>query len=264
MYISRLRHFAGILKRELFYRLDGRNNRHCARLAARYMLPDGFRRIYHFHIRKTGGTSLNTIFLSTCGEDGKNVYTELNNATNHRVIKNDKIFQGWNPKLIRQGDFYYAFSHLPAHQIALPPKTFTITCLRDPIRRLLSLYRMLQEQIERDDQHPGLKAQKHYLRPHFVDFVDALPEWERLNQLYMFSEQMDIKQAYEAIKKCNIYFFTEDFNAGIAQINEKLRLSLRPIHLRAGKKQIVLADQDLKYLRQRLYQEYQLLALLQQ
>ncbi len=262
MYISPLRSYAGRFKRELLYRLDFANNRRCARLASYYELPGGYKRIYHYHIRKTGGTSLNTLFLSTSGEGGQKVYQELNNAFNQRIIKNGKVLLGWNPRLINQGHFFYAFSHLPAHQLSLPPKTFTITCLRDPIKRLLSLYRMLMEQVESGDNHPGLKVQKKYLKSTFLEFFNAIPEEERFNQLYMFSKSMNIDEAFKVITNCHMFFFTEQFDAGIKEINDRLGFQMKPVHLRKSKKRISLSDQDLRYLRDRLSPEYRLLSLL--
>jgi hypothetical protein len=259
MYSSPYRRFAGMLKRELFYWLDGVNRRRCARLAASYNLPGGYKRIYHYHIRKTGGTSINTMFLSLWGGDGQSRYRELNTSRNNRIIINDKVFVGWNPKMIDEGHYLYAFSHLPAHQLNLPSNTFTFTCLRDPIRRLTSLYNMLHEQQQEGGIHPGFKSQKPYLRDSFYDFVLSIPKEERFNQLFMFSKKFDIDEAVRYIKNCNVYFFSDAFNEGIEKISKELDINLTPIHLRAGRHYETIDLQMIEELKKLLEPEYRLI-----
>ena len=228
-------------------------------MASSYNLPGGFKRIYHYHIRKTGGTSINAMFLSLAGEDGQSNYRQLNSSRNHRLILDDKVFVGWNPKLINQGHYLYAFSHLPAHQLRLPPDTFTITCLRDPLKRLISLYNMLHEQKNEGGIHPGFKYQKPYLRESFYDFVHAIPEEERYNQLYMFSKRLNIDEALQTIQQCDVYFFSDAFNEGIAAINHKLGLKLTPLHIRAGHHYESMDPSSIKAVREMLKPEYCLL-----
>ena len=76
----------------------------------------GYRRIYLVHVRKTGGTSLNYMFLSTGGQDGSAVYDDINRSRPHRVVRDGRIFVGWDIDLINRGDYFYAFSHTPLHQ----------------------------------------------------------------------------------------------------------------------------------------------------
>jgi Sulfotransferase family len=259
MYSSPTRRFLGKIRRELLYWVDVSTNLKCKRMSSAYYLPDGFKRIYHFHVRKTGGTSINAMFLALTGGDGQSNYRELNSSLNHRIIDHDKVFLGWNPRLINQGHYFYAFSHLPAHQLTLPPNTFTITCLRDPIKRLTSLFNMLKEQQDEGGTHPGFKFQKPYLRESFFEFVQAVPEEERYNQLYMFSRDLDIKEAVDNIKQCNVYFFSDTFNEGIETINKKLGLRLTPIHLRAGRHSETLDAIAIKKLKKMLEPEYELI-----
>ena len=95
------------------------------KISAKYDL-NGYKRMYLVHIRKTGGTSLNNMFLALSGEDPKNLYDQLALARNHRLISNGLIYVGWNLRLINRGEYYYAFSHTPFHKLDLPEKTFTI------------------------------------------------------------------------------------------------------------------------------------------
>jgi len=47
------------------------------RQIAKYNIANKFQRIYLYHIQKTGGTSLNHMFLSLGGEDPSDVYRRL-------------------------------------------------------------------------------------------------------------------------------------------------------------------------------------------
>ncbi len=69
-------------------------NRECHELARNYDINEEFERVYLYHIRKTGGTSINHMFLSLGGEQGKEVYDSLSRSRNLRIISNDKIFVG--------------------------------------------------------------------------------------------------------------------------------------------------------------------------
>ena len=171
------------------------------------------------------------MFLSLTGDDDK-LYKKLNRSLSQRFISNDLVIQGWNPLLIERGHFFYGFSHLPRHQLKLKADTFTLTCLRDPYKRIVSLYNMLIDQVENDPLHPGLKSQKQWLGNSFSDFIDRIPKNELLNQLYIFSEDYNVDEAVKKIKALEFYFFTESFDSDILQLNKILGLNLKPMHVR--------------------------------
>ena len=154
-------------------------------LAKNYSIGDEYKRIYLFHIRKTGGTSLNQIFLGLGGEDGKDVYTKLAKTPNHRVKSDDQLFVGWNKKLIESGNYFYAFSHIPKHKLILPNNTFTITFLRDPVKRVISHYKMLYYYQVNSINHPCMKTEGAWLGECFQDFLERIPYEHLLNQLYI-------------------------------------------------------------------------------
>ena len=108
---------------------------------------NGYDRMYLVHIRKTGGTSLNNMFLSVSGYDSQALYQELANRPTHRVIRNGLVFVGWDIASINRGLYFYAFSHHPFHKLSLPERTFTFSCLRDPMKRVVSHYNMLMEAV---------------------------------------------------------------------------------------------------------------------
>lgn len=230
------------------------------RFTARYNL-NGFRRIYHIHIRKTGGTSLNHMFLDLARKTDKavDVYKELSKTKNHRATRDGKIYVGWNQKLINRGHYFYAFSHAPLHELNLPPDTFTVTVLRDPVKRVLSHYKMLVEYRDNKIEHPAMKRDGAWLGQSMDDFLDRIPKEHLLRQLYMFSSTFDIEDAYQGIKKCSHVIFTENFDTGISSLNSKLGIQLKPIHMRQSKSAPLISDEQVSRLRDMLKQEYDLI-----
>ena len=72
------------------------------RISNRYNI-NGFKRIYHIHIRKTGGTSLNYMFLATSGRRSEDIYNRLAKNPLHKIISNGNIYVGWNTECINSG-----------------------------------------------------------------------------------------------------------------------------------------------------------------
>ena len=93
----------------------------------------------------------------------------------------------------------------------------------------------------------------------FDDFLTRIPKEHLLNQLYMFSSTFNVNEAFDRIKKVSHYFLTEDFAHGIENINEKLRLNLKPIHIRKSEWNFKVQPQDLEKLADMLNKEYLLL-----
>jgi hypothetical protein len=229
-----------------------------------YVFPDGFyynisgyERIYHIHNEKTGGTSLNYIFLSQGGESGEEVYSQMLKTKGWCVISNDKIFVGWNKFLIEKGYYFYAFSHIPTHMLKIPSNTFTVTCLRDPINRFISNYKEYLTYKTKNIKHPALKHRNKFYGGSFKDYMLSVPRKLLLGQLYMFSESFNIDEAYEKIRSCSYFFFTEQFSAGINDLSSKTGLPLKTIHARKSSiENNSISDEDKIILRELLEPEY--------
>jgi hypothetical protein len=105
-------------------------------------MQEDFERIYHHHVRKTAGTSLDSSFWALGGPELELLSKqEVHAAT--EPGEGGRRFVRHDPQLIARGDYFYASSHEPAHRLEIPPNTFTITILRDPAARVISYYRYL-------------------------------------------------------------------------------------------------------------------------
>jgi hypothetical protein len=217
---------------------------------------NGYKRVYLVHIRKTGGTSLNKMFLSLSGEDSNALYTQLARTPNHRLLSNGHIYVGWNVKLINNGNYFFAFSHTPIHQLALPPKTFTVSCFRDPVKRVVSHYNMLMDFLVNKIDHPCMATEGKWLGEGFGDFLDNIPKEHLLNQLYMFSNDFNINEAVNNVQLLSHYFFSDQFDKGVNALNMKTDLNLKSIHIRKAKHQSQISEHDLGRLREILDKEY--------
>ena len=223
---------------------------------------NGYDRIYFIHIRKTGGTSLNHMFLSLGDNDPGKLYEELSRKPDHRIVRREKIFVGWNKKYINEGKYYYAFSHNPIYNLELPMNTFTVTIFRDPVKRVLSHYKMLLEYHENNIYRSDFEKEAEWLGDSFEDFVDRIPKEHLMNQLWMFSKSFNVSEAYERVQKVSHCFFAADFEKGITRLNEKLGLELKSLHIRKTSIQANVTNNALELLREMLTDEYRFLGLL--
>jgi hypothetical protein len=219
----------------------------------------GYKRVYLVHIRKTGGTSLNNMFLSLSGEDSNTLYSKLANTPNHRLISNGLIYVGWNVKYINKGDYFYAFSHTPLHRLSLPKGTFTVSCFRDPAKRVISHYNMLMDFYANNIDHPCMAIEGKWLGNGFGDFLQNIPKEHLLNQLYMFSDGYNINEAVSKVQSLSHCFFSETFDAGINDLNKKTGLNLEKIHIRKASYKAQISETALTKLKEMLNEEYRFL-----
>ena len=219
----------------------------------------GYKRVYLVHIRKTGGTSLNNMFLSLSGEDSNQLYAQLAQTPDHRLLSNGKIYVGWNVNYINEGVYFYAFSHTPFHRLSLPGNTFTVSCFRDPVKRVVAHYNMLMDFYVNEIDHPCMETEGKWLGKGFDDFLAKIPKEHLLNQLYMFSSGFNISEAVSNVQKLSHFFFSDDFDKGVLQLNEKTGLNLEAIHIRKASYKAQISDGNLAALREMLHDEYRFL-----
>jgi len=219
----------------------------------------GYKRVYLVHIRKTGGTSLNNMFLSLSNEDSSTLYNRLAKIPGHRILSNGLIYVGWNARLINKGNYFYAFSHIPLHQLNLPKETFTVSCFRDPVKRVVSHYNMLMDFRVNKIDHPCMATEGKWLGEGFDDFLQRIPKEHLLNQLYMFSKNYDVDEAATNVKQLSHYFFNDSFGSGINDLNKKTGLNLKSVHIRKANYQAKISEAALTKLKNMLNEEYRFL-----
>jgi hypothetical protein len=263
-------------------------------------LNPAYERVYHYHVRKTAGTSLNAAFWALAGLDYKAM-------SNRQVAEGNglKILQG-GAKLIPEGDYFFASSHQPAYRLWLPPSTFTITILRDPASRVISYFSYLlwaKGSDEAREAEPfidnviaesavldggvgytlrqlaprrlstekslisefGLRNFVARLTPRresaFRNFLAHVPPHHLWSQLHMFSERLDPAEAAEKILACSAVCFTETFSEDLKRIGSSLRLNLEERGERRFGEKAVLSTAEAQLLRDRLTPEYEMIDL---
>ncbi len=229
------------------------------RLARSFELPDGSRRVYCHHIRKTAGTSLYLSFMALGGEDPMEVWRRITASRLPRTISGRYSFVSNSRRLLAEGAYFYGRSHRAATDQPLPSRTFTVTILRDPVERVHSYFDYL---VAGDEPGvPGRVAdrERSSARDGFDDFLDRVPPKHLLNQLAMFSERQDVSEAVDRIAACSSVLFTEEFAGGLARLGQRLGLPLLPQQARVTEIRSMLTNQQTERLRETLEPEYELL-----
>lgn len=239
-----------------FYRSD----RSALKLAQPVPLPDGFVRIYHHHIRRTGGTSLNSAFFATGGSGFAEKEPLL--SSQGWMVHGGRVFVAHNKFLIERGGYFFARSHSPAHALRLPSGTFAVTILRDPAERVISHYNVLAQWEKNDVRHPSRATEGAWLGNAFSDFLTRIPREHLLRQLYTFSARYAIEEAYAAISRLDAVLMHEDYEAGLAALAARLDLQLASFHDKASTPVMPVGADDHARLREMLEPEYALLAML--
>jgi hypothetical protein len=223
-------------------------------------LPDGWKRIYCYHIRKTGGTSLNRGFMALGGEDPRVVHERMSASVDHRAISGGYAFAAFDRKRLSQGRYFYGWAHRPAHKQILPPKTFTITILRDPVERVRSYYDYLVVGDDPTMSERVSEEERELASGGFDAFLHRLPEHDLLRQLYMFSASFDVAEAVDRIAECSHVHFVEDNAAGVVALGRRLELPLVSRRERVTGARTELTVSELDRLRDLLAPEYDLIS----
>jgi hypothetical protein len=229
------------------------------RQAQSYELPDGSRRVYCYHVRKTAGTSLFLSFLALGGEDPLDVWGRTVASPLGRTASGEYSFASNNRAVLAEGAYFFGRSHRPFDLQPLPPKTFTVTVLRDPIGRAHSYFDYL---VAGDE--PGVPGrvgnrERRLAADGFDTFLDRIPTQGLVTQLAMFSDRLDVSEAVDRIAGCSSVFFTEDFADGLSVLARRLELPLEHRRIRVTGQRSSLSDSQLERLRARLEPEYELL-----
>lgn len=144
--------------------------------------------------------------------------------------------------MLQEGYFHIGYSHEPSWVFKLPRDTFTLTIVRDPLRRLLSYYRYLLWVRRQYVQDPDLLKEAEPGWRGLLEEVEALgpvggeslrtlieraPAQHIVNQLWMFSENLNPVEAAERIRRCSVVLRTESYEEDLAGLAKRLNLPLR-------------------------------------
>ena len=198
-----------------------------------YSLNDDSERIYLHHIRKTGGTSLYSAFLALGGEDPLVVQRRLRDSWLHITRTGDYVIAAHQPRAVQQPRYFFGWSHHPAWSIRLPSRTFSVTILRDPAARVLSLYRYLVDpRADMGQPYSAAREERQMAADGFDRFLDRLPRSKLLGQLHMFSRACDPQEAASRIEECSLAFFLDDMEAALQKLSELIDCPLNLRHER--------------------------------
>ncbi len=184
-----------------------------------------YSRVYMYHVRKTAGTSVGFAFMRFSGGDPHIIERRI---SRYRFAQYNGYRYTGASALIRQGSYFFASSHDPAYTVH-PPRagTFRFTVLRDPIDRVVSLYRYLAS--PESDSSFSIRAplsERRWAMHGFDEFLNEAPTSHVRNQLHMFSESASVDEAVDFLGKLNLVLRTEHLNNDISILERTLNLKL--------------------------------------
>ena len=229
------------------------------RLASTYELPDGSRRVYCHHIRKTAGTSLFLSFMALGGEDPVDVWRRITSSRLPRTTSGGYSFASNHQRLLAEGAYFFGRSHRSVADQPLPPRTHTVTILRDPVRRVHSYFDYLVAGDAPDAPGRVADRERRMALDGFDAFLDQVPDEDLLNQVAMFSKRLEVTEAVDRIAACSSVLFAEDFTGGLTALGERLELPLEPLRARVTGSRSSLTPGQSERLQGRLEPEYELL-----
>ena len=190
------------------------------------------KRVYHHHLMKTGGTSLNKMFIELSGTDVTIGYNELMRTRDLRIIKNKFVYTAWNQLAILSGNWHYSWSHRPIYKMKLPKNTFIITSIRHPYERVFSRYKHLLKNKSANLSTTHSATEYKWLGNGFDDYLKNIPDSELCHQLAMYSKNLNVKDALKQLERIDFVIDLSSFSEDIEKLNDKLNIKLKSIHTR--------------------------------
>jgi hypothetical protein len=227
----------------------------------REALAGDYQRIYLYHVRKTAGTSISMAFFALSGRDPRRVEHRLFLCSFARC--GGIRYVQHNAQLIRGGRYFFAVSHYPCY-VARPPSegTYAFTVLRDPLERVVSLYRYLQS----DDADEGMAfgapdSERAWARGSFGQFLDTVPRHDLLGQVFTFSAGADVHEAVDEIGRLQLVMRTESLASGIDALARDTGVRIDVGHERSSPRRgAAIPEHELERARTMLAPEYEMLA----
>lgn len=225
-------------------------------MPGRWRIAGGYRRIYHYHLRKTGGTSLDSAFWGLAGRSLATV--------GGRLIwrGNGYAFVHHNRRLLEQGRYFFGSSpppgehsslaagHVHRHSSSGPAGAFAI-----PLSYLLWA-RDAPEAQQREPMLNSLRGEIEWVGSSFADFLLAIPKEHLFRQLRIFSDTYDVAEAEKRILSCSAVCTTELLAQDLNALADRLNLPLVLRQERAFRHPIEVPPADLDRARDILKPEF--------
>ena len=140
----------------------------------------------------------------------------------------------------------------------------SFTVARDPISRTFSYYKEYLEELSRDNVTTSI----HELSPKsdselserkewtFEDFIKALPNERKVEQVYYFSKTFDVNEAIENIEKLSSVVICEKNKKGISSISKHIGLDLKVPHGFSRNSSYKISKREMEFARKELALEY--------
>jgi len=248
------------LTKQILFKADKLYAKYVYRLNSPFF--NDFERVYHVHLRKCAGTSLNSAFWNLAGLNLQKV------GSRAVITKGDFVFVRNHKKLIELGNYFFGNSHTPFWGLNLPDKTFVFTMMRDPVSRLLSLHRYYRWIKTADPASAAAKEPYyHSLVNNMGDIPESPLEFAKLlkrqtlePQLYAFSQNFDTNEALVNLSKIHAVYFHDHFETALNHLSSKTGYDLRVLRERSfssNMENMSLTVVEKKSIKELLSQEYE-------
>lgn len=223
----------------------------------------GYERVYFYHVRRVGGTSLNETFFGLNSNHPQLVSSIIRRSKLKVVNLHGTRYVGANIAELERGEYLYGFSHIPSIKLNLPSNTFRVTLFRDPIDRLISHYSMIIDFERRGIDRYWMPLERQWLGKSFADFCHLVPRERLLAQLYMFSPSFSVSEAVRNANGCDYIFRTEDYPNGLKGLSSLLGTELMMRSSHSVRRAITASQGEIESLRELLLPEYEMLSQLE-
>jgi len=179
--------------------------------------------IFVYHIPRTGGRSLEATILSgKFPHDFMGIWSQCS-TDSHEF--GDVYVDAWTNT--PQPQSWLAWSHKVFDDVMLPPKTFTITMLRDPVQRFVSAYKLAW--LTDGWIGPYLDYFYPYLkRDSLMDTARDMPPDVLCGQLRHFSAALSVDEAAGRIASLSFVMQLERFDDDVKRLSKYLGFNMTP------------------------------------
>lgn len=217
--------------------------------------PRGFGqydRVLHFHIQKSGGTSINHAFYALTYNEGE-FKTFLSQHSKHPFFGSPEFLErpigrrmkararrtgkpaigngyivssSW--KRIRLGLYSFAHSHMYHENVPIYPRTYSFSIFRDPVERLISRYKMdffLLKSGKIDHYKDRASLASSVSEPiQYFKTLKQLAPFDFYNQILSFSKNKSVDEAVSRVSSLSRILFQDSLEFDFEALRKDLEL----------------------------------------